>query len=72
MGHTGPAVAEVLAGAGFDAGAGATNGPGALWTLSLLYAGAPVALKLAAVALVWGFDIDAAAQADLRARIEGR
>lgn len=61
----------ILAAAGFDAGPGAVNDAGALWTLSLLYAGAPVALKLIAVALVWGFDIDAGAQAALRARIEG-
>lgn len=62
----------ILAGAGFDAAPGAINGAGALAALSLLYAGAPVALKLLAIALVWGFDIDASAQAALRAQIEGR
>ncbi|MFT4793777.1 MAG: Na+/melibiose symporter-like transporter [Paracoccaceae bacterium] len=60
----------ILAGAGFDATAGSVNDVGALWTLSILYAGVPVALKLIAVWLVWGFEIDAEAQAALRARIE--
>ncbi len=55
--------------AGFDAAA-ETNGPAALLALSLLYAAAPVALKLLAIALVWRFPIDEAAQAALRARIE--
>ncbi len=54
--------------AGFSA-TGA-NAPGALLTLTLLYALAPVALKLAAIALMRGFPIDAAAHAALRARIE--
>lgn len=54
---------------GFDAAAEA-NASAALWTLTLLYAAAPVVLKLAAVALVWRFPIDAEAQADLRRRIE--
>ena len=54
---------------GFDAAAEA-NPPSALRTLALLYAGAPVVLKLIAVALVWRFPIDAAAQAELRRRIE--
>jgi Na+/melibiose symporter-like transporter len=62
----------ILAAAGFAAEAGAVNGAGALWTLSLLYAGAPVVLKLLAIRLVWGFEIDAGAQAALRARIEAR
>ena len=72
----------LLAWAGFEAagaagvGAGAleaaagANSEGALWTLSLLYAGAPVALKLVAVAIMWGFPLDAAAQGAYRARIE--
>ena len=54
---------------GFDAAAEA-NPPSALLTLALFYAGAPVVLKLIAVALVWRFPIDAAAQAELRRRIE--
>jgi Na+/melibiose symporter-like transporter len=56
--------------AGFDASA-ESNDATALWTLALLYAAAPVALKAGAVALVWRFPIDAEAQADLRRRIEG-
>ncbi|WP_339947351.1 MFS transporter [uncultured Albimonas sp.] len=54
---------------GFDAAA-EVNSESSLTTLALLYAGAPVALKLLAVALVWRFPIDAAAQAELRRRIE--
>ncbi len=42
----------------------------ALVTLSLLYAAVPVAMKLAAIALMWNFPIGAAEQAALRARIE--
>ncbi len=53
---------------GFEAGG--ANGPAALATLSALYALAPVALKLVAVALMWGFPLDAAAQQALRARVE--
>ncbi|MEM9059089.1 MAG: MFS transporter [Pseudomonadota bacterium] len=34
------------------------NEPSALWTLTLLYAGAPILLKLGAVALMWGFPLD--------------
>lgn len=56
--------------AGFDAQAG--NDAGALRALALLYAGAPVALKAVAVAMMWRFPLDAAAQGALRARIEGR
>jgi Na+/melibiose symporter-like transporter len=68
----GGAALATLGAVGFDATPGAVNGPGALWTLSLLYAGAPVVLKLVAVALIWGFPIDGAAQSALRARIEAR
>jgi Na+/melibiose symporter-like transporter len=41
-------------------------------TLALLYAAVPVALKLAAIALMWRFPLDAAEQARLRAAIESR
>ena len=37
--------------------AGAQNSDTALWTLSLLYAGAPIVLKLAAVACMWRFPL---------------
>lgn len=55
--------------AGFRAGAG-DNAPPALLTLALLYAAAPVAFKAVAVALMWRFPLDAAAQAELRRRID--
>jgi Na+/melibiose symporter-like transporter len=55
---------------GFDA-AREDNDATALWALALLYAAAPVVLKLGAVALIWRFPIDKAAQEDLRRRIEG-
>ncbi len=54
--------------AGFDAAA--ASPPGALLTLALLCSAAPVALELAAVALVWRFPLDSKAQAAARARIE--
>ena len=38
--------------------AGGTNSETALWVLALLYAGAPIVLKLAAVATMWNFPID--------------
>lgn len=56
--------------AGFHAGPG--NGPRQLLALSALYCLAPLAMKLVAIALVWGFPIDASTQAALRARIAAR
>jgi Na+/melibiose symporter-like transporter len=53
--------------AGFAAAADNANGP--LLALALLYAGLPVALKAVAIALMWRFPLDRAAQADLRAEI---
>ena len=47
------------------------NSAGVLTGLSLLYALAPIVLKLGAVALMWRFPLGAAEQADLRRRIEG-
>ena len=44
-----------LSGAGFQAGE--QNSPQALWTLSLLYAGVPIVLKLLAVAVMWRFPL---------------
>ncbi|MEM6973411.1 MAG: MFS transporter [Pseudomonadota bacterium] len=44
--------------AGFQAGAGAENSEMARWTLTLLYAGAPIVLKLIAVMLMWRFTLD--------------
>ena len=48
----------------------ASNAPSALVGLSLLYALAPIVLKLGAVALMWNFPLGAEAQRDLRRRIE--
>lgn len=49
--------------------AGAANTPDALLALALLYALVPAALKLLAVALIWRYPLDAAAQEALRRRI---
>jgi Na+/melibiose symporter-like transporter len=49
---------------------GEANDPGALTALALLYAAAPVALKLVAVAMMWRFPIDRETQGRLRADIE--
>jgi GPH family glycoside/pentoside/hexuronide:cation symporter len=49
---------------------GGENDAAALTALALLYAAAPVVLKLAAVAMMWRFPIDREEQARLRARIE--
>jgi Na+/melibiose symporter-like transporter len=42
--------------AGFEAGG--SNDAFALWALTLLYAGVPIALKLVTVAMMWGFELD--------------
>ncbi|MEO1539670.1 MAG: MFS transporter [Pseudomonadota bacterium] len=48
------------------------NTPGALWTLTVLYAALPIALKAIAIALMWTWPLDRAAQEALRAEIEAR
>ncbi|MGF1658599.1 MAG: MFS transporter [Rubrimonas sp.] len=53
--------------AGFQPGA--ENDAGALTALALLYAAAPVALKLVAVSMMWNFPLDRAAQEGLRDEI---
>lgn len=53
--------------AGFSAGGG--NDPSALLSLALLYGLVPVVFKIAAIALMWRFPLDEAAQSNLRARI---
>lgn len=60
----------LLGWAGFNAQG--ANTATALAALIALYCAAPIALKLAAVALMWRFPLDAAAQAGIRARIEAR
>lgn len=57
--------------AGFEPASRQTS-PGALAMLAFLYAGLPVALKLAATALVWRFPVDGVEQARLRTTIEAR
>ena len=51
--------------------AGGENTPGALLAVALLYAFAPVVLKLLAVAMMWNFPLDRDAQDRLRVEIEG-
>jgi len=60
----------LLALAGFTAGG--ANSDAALMTLAALYGLLPVAIKLAATALVWNFPITEATQAELRARLAER
>lgn len=57
--------------AGFDPAA-AQNERGALFALAALYAWAPVAFKLAAIAAMWRYPITAARQQRLQARIMRR
>ncbi|QIE57853.1 MFS transporter [Pikeienuella piscinae] len=66
---SGGAALIILDLAGFEAGA--MNAPSALFTLKALYALAPVALKLLAVALMWNFPLGEAQQKALRMRVEG-
>jgi glycoside/pentoside/hexuronide:cation symporter, GPH family len=63
-------VFPVLASFGFDPQAGTGNSAEALLALAIIYAWVPIALKLAAVALMWNFPLDEAAQKRLRAEIE--
>ncbi len=57
--------------AGFDPAAGLRAESGLLM-LAVLYAGLPIVLKLAAIALMWNFPLDAEAHAKLRAQIEAQ
>ncbi|BBK33081.1 MFS transporter [Allostella humosa] len=58
----------ILGAAGFVA-AGTAQPAAALDALALLYGGAPVLFKLAAIALMWRFPLTEAVQRDLRRRI---
>ncbi|MBL8644784.1 MAG: MFS transporter [Rhodospirillaceae bacterium] len=58
----------VLAALGFDPKG--ENSPTALWSLAVIYAWAPVVLKLVAIALVWAFPITAARQRLIRRRLD--
>lgn len=61
----------LLAIAGFDPGKNIVT-PRGLDALAFLYAGLPVIIKIFAIALMWRFPIDRAAQLDLRTQIEAR
>ncbi|MEO1491257.1 MAG: MFS transporter [Pseudomonadota bacterium] len=56
----------VLGQVGFSGGAENTHA--SLWTLTILYAGVPIVLKLGAVALMWRFPLDADALETLPGR----
>ena len=69
----GVGIAFPLIGAfGFDPEVGADNDDRALFALAATYAWLPVLFKLVAIALMWRFPIDEAAQRDRRAGIERR
>jgi glycoside/pentoside/hexuronide:cation symporter, GPH family len=57
---------------GFDPAPSAENGPPALFALAIIYAWVPIALKLAAIGLMWNFPLGQAEQAALRVRIEAQ
>ncbi len=55
---------------GFQAGAGPSQDAGSLMALAAIYGWVPIVLKAGAIALMWNFPLDEAAQADLRRSIE--
>lgn len=57
---------------GFDPGAGAGNPSDAVTALVTIYVWIPIALKLAAIALMWNFPLGELEQAKLRESIESR
>lgn len=61
----------ILAASGYDPSADLRE-PGGLAMLAFLYAGLPVLLKLAAIALMWRFPLDAVEQETLRKSIAAR
>lgn len=54
--------------AGFDAKSQHNDATG-LWTLAMLYAGLPVAVKLGVVCMMWNFPLDRARHAELQKRL---
>lgn len=60
----------LLAVFGFDPQNAGGNSQDALFALAILYAWVPIALKMAAIALMWNFPLDEAEQKRLRAAIE--
>lgn len=65
-------VFPLLSAAGFDPAPGAENAPAALSALVAIYVWLPISLKIVAIALMWRFPLDEAAQDRLRSRIEAR
>jgi len=65
-------VFPLLAWFGFDPAPAAENSAGALSALVAIYVWVPIALKLAAIAMMWNFPLDQDMQAGLRTRIETR
>ncbi len=63
-------VFPLLGSFGFDPAKGVQNTPSALDALAVAYAFIPVALKLAAIVLMWNFPLDEKAQTELRLRID--
>lgn len=65
-------VFPLLSAFGFDPSPTVQNGPAALTALVATYVWLPIALKIVAIAMMWNFPLDEAAQVMLRARIETR
>ncbi|WP_377289207.1 MFS transporter [Rhizobium sp. SG2393] len=65
-------VFPLLSLAGFSTEPAAANSDDALFALAMLYAWLPIALKLAAIALMWNFPLGETEQADLRSKIGAR
>jgi Na+/melibiose symporter-like transporter len=68
----GPLTYAILDLVGFQAGAGATNTPTGLLTLSALFIGVPIVLCLLATLTLWNYPLDEKRQAELAAAIVAR
>ncbi|MEL6202459.1 MAG: MFS transporter [Pseudomonadota bacterium] len=55
---------------GFEAGAGPSQDASALLALAVIYGWIPIALKVAAISLIWRFPLNEAMQKELREKIE--
>jgi len=63
-------VFPLLSAFGFEPSAASTNTPTALFALAVTYAWIPVALKLAAISLMWNFPLDEKAHKIVRDQID--
>jgi Na+/melibiose symporter-like transporter len=63
---------QLLGAAGFEAKAGAENGPDALMALSLTFAVIPATMGLVAAWMISGHRMDAAAHAEVRRELDAR